>query len=93
MALAAQDHCSDIATSRITGHVGTDGSQVWDRISRYGKWHESVAENIAFGTDNGPEKMIQLYIDDGLPTKGHRQNIVSPAFTLTGIAFCNHDEF
>lgn len=33
--------------------------------------------------------MVQLYIDDGVPGRGHRTNILGDG-RLTGIAYCQH---
>ena len=76
-----------------TGHTGSDGSQVWDRIERYGKWTGSVAENISFGDTTGADYMIQLYIDDGVPNRGHRKNIMNANLKQTGIAYCSHSKY
>lgn len=37
--------------------------------------------------------MLQLYIDDGVPNRGHRTNILSEKFKITGIASCEHSGF
>ena len=34
--------------------------------------------------------MLQLYIDDGVASRGHRKNILKPEFKLTGMAVCPH---
>ena len=49
MAKAARDHCNDIGPKGKISHVGSDGSQPWERIERYGEWGGEVAENISFG--------------------------------------------
>ena len=34
--------------------------------------------------------MLRFYIDDGIPGRGHRKNMINPEFTKTGIAHCTH---
>jgi uncharacterized protein YkwD len=55
MWLAAFDHCADMGPSGATGHTGTDGSAMSDRISRYGTWATTAGENISYGNDDALE--------------------------------------
>lgn len=71
-------------------HTGTDGSKSWDRIDRYGDKGGKVAENISFGKTGGDTQVIQLYIDDGVPNRGHRVNMLDSNLKLTGMAYCSH---
>ena len=43
--LAAQDHAKDLAKNGITGHKGSDGSSLSDRVERrtQGQWSGSMA--------------------------------------------------
>ena len=75
------------------GHTGTDGSQPWDRISRYGDWTGSSAENIAYGPSSGREVVLQLIVDDGVSNRGHRTNIFNPDFKAVGVGCGPHREF
>jgi hypothetical protein len=47
LASAAQDLASDLGPSGDVGHVGSDGSQMWDRVERYGQWQSTIAENFS----------------------------------------------
>jgi uncharacterized protein YkwD len=52
---AARDHAEDIGPKGITGHTGSDGSSMTDRIERYGEWMGNIGENISFGQKSGKE--------------------------------------
>ncbi len=90
--LAARDHAQDLATNGGNiPHVGTDGSTVSDRMSRYGSFSTSYynGENIASASSsfNWPELFIMLMIvDDWEPTRGHRLNTMKPVFQEVGVA-------
>ena len=50
MILSAKDHVNDLAKTGQSGHRGSDGSITEDRISRYGRWSDSVGEDIVYRT-------------------------------------------
>jgi uncharacterized protein YkwD len=93
MSLGARDHVRDHGPRGGTGHTGSDGSQPWERVSRYGTWHGSMAENIAYGPNNGREVVMQLIIDDGVRDRGHRMNLFNPELRVVGVACGEHGEY
>lgn len=72
MTKAAADHTKDMGFAGKTGHVGTDGSNVFFRIKRYGKWKGGCGENLAYGPKTGKGVLLNLLIDDGVPDRSHR---------------------
>ena len=62
------------------------------RIERYGTWGISRAENIHFGkTPNGiHEAVIDLVIDDGVSSRGHRNNIFKENLKYLGVGIAGH---
>ena len=90
---AAKDHADDQGRTGQTGHTGSDGSDFISRIQRYGGGYLSVGENIAYGDDVARDIVIRLLIDDGLPSRGHRTNIMNPQYTKTGIAVGSHPRY
>ena len=90
---AARDHAKDIGRAGIVGHEGTDGSQPVERVNRHGKWRTTTGENIQFGNGDGREIIMQLIIDDGVPSRGHRINIFKKDFEVAGLAIAPHTKY
>jgi hypothetical protein len=93
MAKACQDHVEDTGPQGLTGHTGTDGSSPYDRMNRYGSWGLSAAENISYGSNTGIDIVMQLFIDDGVASRGHRTNLMAETSTVTGNASGPHSQY
>ena len=90
---SAADHAREQARTGGMGHVGGNGSQPWDRMSRYGTWRITVAENIYYGSSNPRDIVLQLIIDDGVEGRGHRLNIFNSDYRVVGIGCGPHAQF
>jgi uncharacterized protein YkwD len=93
MSRAAQDHADDQSRSGGTGHVGSDGGEVPQRLARYGRWQKRVGENIAYGDGDAREVVMQLIIDDGYPSRGHRENFFQGDFARIGVGCAPHRDY
>jgi uncharacterized protein YkwD len=93
MTSGAKDHLRDLRTSGAFQHKGSDGSQAWDRVNRYGTWQKIIAENISFGHTKARNIVMTFIIDDGVLNRGHRKNIFNQDFRLVGVACGNHPAY
>ena len=90
LTLSARDHQHDQAKSGKTGHIGSDRSDMRQRIERYGKWQVRIGENIAYGNTSARQIVIFLLIDDGVKNRGHRTTLLNHDFKLAGVACGTH---
>lgn len=59
-------------------------------MKKYGHVFFGGAENILNGSKNTLESVINLIIDDGIPNRGHRKNILAQAHRTIGVASEEH---
>jgi uncharacterized protein YkwD len=93
MCMGAKDQSFDQGQSGAISHQGKDKSFSWERVARYGDWKAPVSENIAYDSGTAREIVINLLVDDGVPTRGHRNNIFNSSYIVTGVACGNHPLF
>ncbi|HEV7843768.1 MAG TPA: CAP domain-containing protein [Pyrinomonadaceae bacterium] len=93
MCLGAKDQSFDQSKTGDVSHQGKDKTFSWDRVARYGDWKTPVSENIAYDSGTAREIVINLLVDDGIPTRGHRNNIFNSSYIVTGVSCGNHPLF
>jgi uncharacterized protein YkwD len=95
LAIAAKDHVTDQSRTGQTGHNGSDRSTPETRMKKHGTFSGSwtLGENIAYGETTGRDIVCGLLIDDGVPNRGHRTNIMNRAFTQTGVGYGTHSQY
>ncbi len=76
----AQAHACDNAARDSYGHVGSDGSDLGDRLRRGGIKLRVAAENTAINV-NSADRAMQIWMGSA----GHRANILNPKVTQIGL--------
>lgn len=90
LAKAAGDHARDQGRTGEMGHKGSDGSTMAQRIERHGIWLGRIAENIDYGDSEARRIVINLIVDDGVASRGHRRNIFNRDLRVAGAAIGTH---
>jgi uncharacterized protein YkwD len=93
LARAARLHARDLGAHGTLEHVGSDGSRLSDRLNRLGTWHGLIAENIGTLEEDPRQVVIQLLVDDGVPSRGHRHNLFNPDLHQAGVGSAPHPDF
>jgi uncharacterized protein YkwD len=93
LARAARRHAQDIGPRGALEHVGSDGSRLSDRLNRLGTWQGLIAENIGTLEVDPRQVVIQLLVDDGVPSRGHRHNLFNPDLHQAGAGSAPHRDY
>ncbi len=91
LSAAARSHAEYQGQTGETGHDGQGGMLA--RIEREGEWENTIGENIAYGNWSAHDAIMGLMIDDGVPDRGHRINILEEDFRVIGVAHDFHPQF
>ena len=90
---ACRDHIADIGHKGLTDHIGSDGSNITDRIEKYCEWDGIVGENLDFGFREGSNILMNMIMDDGVKERCQRRNIFNREFKFIGVGVGPHKTF
>jgi len=83
----AQVHSNDMAKTQNLSHIGSDGSEFWQRMQTGGYNLTTGAENILFRYDTEAKGTFEQW--QGSPS--HLANMINPAYHEIGIAYTQSD--
>lgn len=88
----AKAHVLTQGQTTKTGHNRTNGKSWQQTINGYGTY-SYAGENISYGITNARGIVIQLLVDDGVSSLGHRKNMLSTDFDSVGVAYGKHSAY
>jgi uncharacterized protein YkwD len=82
---AARVQATDMACNHFTGHTGSDGSTVRDRVEAQGYSWSWIGENymVTRNTSTGPQTAFNWWMN----STPHRENILGAAYTEFGVGY------
>lgn len=86
---AACFHADDTGQKGLVQHDSSDGTTFAKRIRRYVKGG-AIAENCSYGYETAEGILMQLLIDENIPSRGHRKNILNPTYKFLGVCIRPH---
>ncbi len=89
----AKAHADTQGPSGAIGHDRTDGRNFKTVLKDYCASYSSAGENISYGYNAARDIVIQLLVDDGVESRGHRKNILNSAYTQAGAAVTTHSKY
>ncbi|MBP5502746.1 MAG: CAP domain-containing protein [Bacteroidales bacterium] len=89
---AAANHASDIGRTGRTGHKSSDGRDLIKRFEKYFA-NGTVSENCSYGKAAPLDIVMQLLIDDGVESLGHRTVMLSKQYGAVGVSIAKHSVF
>ena len=72
---SAQEHVNDIGPKGLLTYQSSDGKDLEERITKYGKYLENLGENIDFGPNDEIDIIVSMTLDDGEIERPHRNNL------------------
>ena len=93
LALAAKSHVDDIGPKGLMSHESSNGTNMQKRLAKFGRFQKTMGENLSFGEQTGEDIVMQLFIDDGVKDRGHRENLMNDDFRVVGCFSGPHKQY
>jgi hypothetical protein len=93
LCLAATDLRLDHGPKGLTGHRGSDGSRVLERMSRHGQVEGKFAENLSYGYSDADRLAVALLTEGGSQGWDQRNNLFNKDFTVIGVSCGSHNVY
>ena len=88
--ISAARHAVDEGQHGSFTHTGSDGSSAGQRMRRAGVWAGMMAEEMSAGEETAADVVRQLIIDEDVPDRGHRKDLLDPFLKEAGVGCASH---
>ena len=91
---AAAYHAADMGASGGIGHTSSNGWAFDERLRALGVGTQTaLAENCHYGYDDPLAIVVDLLVDEGVESLGHRENILGAEYRFVGVAIRPHRDY
>lgn len=90
----SRSHAIDLNRNNLESHDSSNGDKFSKRLSKYFA-NKAMSENIDFGFSNSLDIVCHLLLDCGVPSLGHRFNLLDQKYKLNtvGISIQPHPSY
>ena len=89
----AEKHRMDIGENGILGHVGSNHNTFKKRAAGIMRVYDGAGECIGFGYDSAIQNVIELLIDKGVRSLGHRKTILNGEYNWASSSIGYHSNY
>ncbi|KQM64582.1 hypothetical protein ASE74_11215 [Pedobacter sp. Leaf216] len=90
----SRNHAQDLNRNNLDTHESSNGDKFSKRLSKYFP-NKAMSENIDFGYSNSLDIVCHLLLDCGVPSLGHRFNLLDQKYKLNtvGVSIQPHPSY
>lgn len=94
LTLLSRSHAQDLNRNNLDTHESSNGDKFSKRLSKYFP-NKTMSENIDFGYSNSLDIVCHLLLDCGVPSLGHRFNILDQKnkLNIVGVSIQRHPSY
>jgi hypothetical protein len=85
----AKDHATSMGVKGMVGHTGFEKRSAKFLKNKF----NGTGENCSYGHEKSIDVFMSLLIDEGVPSLGHRNNLLTSGFTAVGISIQPHKKY
>lgn len=83
-------HADMQGATELVGHDSPNGESFSQRIKHFKIPFINCAENIDYGRSSARDIVVGLLVDDAVPSRGHRANILNNIYNRVGVGYGTH---